>query len=173
MILAKIFKSKKQRLKEKANSERAFDRGRQTSHAVIKIIDESINNTIIPALQHSDGLLCDGLTKLHKARQEDVYQYFNDHKKWLERLRVDAETRVNDDLGEWKYLLIELDLKADFDRYIAATLDPLFEKMNDNLKGNAAYAIARIGGHITDEMDAMSPDELKAYVEQRDGTLSE
>ena len=90
----------------------------------------------------------------------------------LKDLKQNAVDGVWDALGDWKYQLIEIGIKDDFDRYIAAKFDPVFEILDKNAREQMAYCAARISGHITDEMHAMTPDELKDFVARRDAGTS-
>ncbi|WP_100177262.1 hypothetical protein [Bradyrhizobium nitroreducens] len=87
----------------------------------------------------------------------------------LKELKQRASEGIWDSLSEWKSLIAQMGTKEDFDRYIAHKLDPVWEELNKNATEQLAYCVARISGHITDEMHAMSPDKLREFVERTKG----
>jgi hypothetical protein len=52
-----------------------------------------------------------------------------------------------------------------------APLRWLWEAIETAASQESVYALARLTGHITDEMHAMTPDEFREYVAREKGTV--
>jgi hypothetical protein len=161
-------KEQKQRTKD-AQLERATDLGRRMSQTVVGLIDTFFDEKVMPlAIKANADLVHDMETHHHDATTDEAMNLLVTYRENLEVLKENAVTDVWDVLGEWKYNLMEAGLKGEFDRYIAQKFDPVWETSKTIATEQMAYCAARITGHVTDEMHAMTPDELKEYVRSRD-----
>jgi hypothetical protein len=98
--------------------------------------------------------------KLTTAHAIGDWQAFVDQ---FEKYRSNMKSKLEEFIGEWKYTLVEIGLKAEFDEYIEQELERIVVQMNEVATEQLVYAIARIKGLITDEEHLMSPDELRAH----------
>jgi hypothetical protein len=167
-----LLKTKAQREQEKRDQEakltRAHDMGRQMSETVTQLIDSFFDEKIMPvAISVNKALVHDLEIHHHDETTDEAMDLVVDYGNRLKDLRQRAIDGIWDNLGEWKYALIKMDMKDDFDRYIAHKLNPVWEELSKNATEQMAYCAARITGHITDEMHAMTPEELKEYVERK------
>jgi hypothetical protein len=172
VALFRLFKSKAERDQERRAEEakltRAHDLGRRTSETVTQLIDKFFDEKVSPvAIKVNKALVHDLETHHHDKTVDDAMDLVVDYQERLKNLKQAAIDGIWDSLGEWKYALINTGMKDDFDRYIAHKLNPLWETLSKNATGEMAYCATRITGHITDEMHAMTPDELREYVERR------
>jgi hypothetical protein len=164
-----LFKSRVEREADKraedAKLARAYDLGRRTSDTVIKLIDAFFDEKVVPVARNVNSAFERQMEGYHHdGYTQDAMAMFVDYSAKLKDLKQNAVDGTWDSLGEWKYLLIKEGTKADFDRYIAHKYDPVWKELDDNASAQMAYCAARISGHITDEMHAMTPDELKEYM---------
>jgi hypothetical protein len=167
-----LFKSKAEQDQEERAEEakltRAHDMGRQMSETVTQLIDIFFDEKVRPVvIKVNKALVHDLETHHHDKTMDDAMDLVVDYEDRLKDLKQTAIDGIWDSLGEWKYALIKTGMKDDFDRYIAHRLDPVWETLSTNATEQMAYCAARITGHITDEMHAMTPAELKEYVERR------
>jgi hypothetical protein len=172
-----LFKSKSERGQEALATEakltRAYDMGRRTSATVTQLIDTFYDEKVLPVCKNvADACNNDFERHHHDETTDDAMALCVNFGAQLKDLKQNAVDGVWDALGDWKYQLIEIGIKDDFDRYIAAKFDPVFEILDKNAREQMAYCAARISGHITDEMHAMTPDELKDFVARRDAGTS-
>lgn len=161
-----LFKSKAERDQEgraeEAKLTRAHDMGRRMSQTVTQLIDTFFDEKVRPVVITVNKALVDDLeTHHHDKTTDDAMDLVVDYKDRLKELKRTAVDGIWDSLGEWKYTLINMGMKGDFDRYIAHKLDPVWETLSKNATEQMAYCVARITGHITDEMHATTLDELK------------
>jgi hypothetical protein len=168
-----LFKSKSERDQEARATEakltRAHDLGRRASATVTKIIDTFYDQKVLPVCKNvAEACNNDFERHHHDETIDDAMALYVNFGAQLKDLKQSAVDGVWDTLGDWKYQLIEIGMKEDFDRYIAAKFDPIFEIVDKNATEQMAYCAARISGHITDAMHAMTPDELKEFVARRD-----
>jgi hypothetical protein len=172
-----LFKSTSERDQETRETEakltRAHDMGRQISQTVTEAIDTFFDEKIMPVAANVNNAMIDELeTHHHDETVDEAMNVVVDYGNRLKELKQRAIDGIWDNLGEWKSALIKMEMKEDFDRYIAHKLDPLWEELSENATAQLAYCVARITGHMTDEMHAMTPDELKDFVARRDADKS-
>jgi hypothetical protein len=172
MALFGLLKSKAEREQKARNQEaklaHARDMGRQLSQNVTQLIDAFFDEKIMPvAIRVNKAVVHDLEAHHHDATTDEAMDLVADYRNRLEELKRTAVDGIWDSLGEWKSALIKMDMKEDFDRYIAHKLDPVWQELSKNATEQMAYCVARITGHITDEMHAMTPDELREYVKGR------
>lgn len=168
-----IFKSKSERDQEARDTEaklaRAHDLGRQMSVTVTNIIDTFYDEKVLPVCKNVVRACNNDLEQHHHDETtDDAMALCINFGAQLNDFKRSAVNGVWDTLGDWKYQLIEMGMKEDFDRYIAAKFDPIFEAVEKNATEQMAYCAARISGHITDEMHEMTPDELNEFIARRD-----
>lgn len=168
MALFGFLKSKAQREQEAQDKEkltRAHEMGRQMSAAITQHIDTFFDEKIMPVAVNVNKALVNQLEEHHHDETtNEAMDVVVDYGNRLKELKQRASEGIWDSLSEWKSLIAQMGTKEDFDRYIAHKLDPVWEELNKNATEQLAYCVARISGHITDEMHAMSPDELREFV---------
>jgi hypothetical protein len=127
------------------------------------VIDEVLQRRAMPVAKAMCNLYRRRMADLHKSTHAEAIAEWQVLQNHVARYRTQITDEVNDALGEWKYLLIEMDTKADFDRYIDVKVGNFITVMEEIGKEELLYACARISGKITDEEHAMSPEEFKAH----------
>ena len=153
---------------EEAKLTRAHDMGRQMSETVTQLIDTFFDEKVSPVVINVNKALVHDLeTHHHDKTMDDAMGLVVDYEDRLKDLKQTVIDGIWNSLGEWKYAAISMGMKDDFDRYIAHKLDPVWETLSKNATEQMAYCAARITGRITDEMHAMTPDELEEYVSSR------
>lgn len=153
---------------EEAELTRAHDMGRQMTQTVTQLIDTFFDEKVRPVVINVNKALVHDLEAHHHDKTTDgLMSLLVDYEDRLKGLKQAAVDGIWESLGEWKYQLIRVGVKDDFDRYIAHKLDPIWETLSKHATEQGAYCAARITGHITDETHAMTPDELKEYVQRR------
>jgi len=164
-----VFKSKaekdREQRAEQAKLARAYDMGRRTVETVIPLIDAFFDEKVVPVARNINQTFDRAMEgRHHDTTTDEAMALLVDYQDKLKGLKQAAFEGVWDSLGEWKYALIEAGDKEDFDRYIVHKFDPVWETLSNNAVEQMAYCAARITGHITDEMHAMTPDEFREYV---------
>jgi hypothetical protein len=167
-----LLKSKAQREQEARDQEAklasAHDMERKISQTVTQAIDAFYDEKIMPvAVNVNKALAYDLELHHHDETTDDAMNSIVDYGNRLRDLKQAAIDGIWNNLGEWKSAIVKMDMKEDFDRYIAHKIDPLWEELSKNATEQMAYCATRITGHITDEMHAMTPDELQEYVKRR------
>ena len=170
-IFARIFKSKHEREAEQrrkmANDARSFDYGGRVAQTVTAIIDDWREEKLVPFAQEKTSTFKKAIERCHKdSSPESAFALLSEFNRNIEIWKAQSVEAVWVALGEWKYSLIETGLKTEFDPYIDAMFGNVWKAMNEVATDEMAYCLARQGGHITDEMHAMTPDEFGRFVRE-------
>jgi len=168
-MVFKFFKSKSERerlrLAKEAELERAHDLGREIAREIMARINAQFEEVIIPALGRACQSITQSFESLHKdGTINDVLNLSNQAQSKIDNSKREIIEGIWIRIGDLKYLAIEHGIRDDIQEYIERRLTPLFQQLQEQIQGDRAYAILRITGHVTDEMHAMSTDELAAYV---------
>jgi hypothetical protein len=154
-----LFKSKAERdqtrREEDAAAKRAYDYTRKTSKAVLSLIDTYRDEKVVPVAADALKSLKAQLDLCHKDASFDrVTEIQLQFAGLVKGMAHAATVGVWDCLGDWNYTLIGTGLKDEFDRYISVTFGNIWKHVEERAKGEATYVVARISGHVTDEMHA-------------------
>jgi hypothetical protein len=143
------------RREEDAAATRAYDYTRKTSKTVLSLIDTYRDEKVVPVAADALKSLKAQLDLCHKDasfdRVTEIQLEFADLVKGMAHA---ATVGVWDSLGDWNYTLIGTGLRDEFDRYISVTFGNIWKHVEERAKGEATYVVARISGHVTDEMHA-------------------
>jgi hypothetical protein len=163
-LLSRLFRSKATRETEarveEAKVARAYDTGRQMANTIFSVIDAFHDEKFIPVAKEFKNTFNAAMATHHKdttiaGAMELLRRVDSD----IENLKAEAFEGVWNELGEWKYLSIEMGSKEDFDRYINQKFNAIGAALSKNATENTAYCLARISGHITDQMHGLTPEE--------------
>jgi hypothetical protein len=134
-----LFKSKAERDQEERVEEakltRAHDMGRQMSETVTQLIDSFFDEKVMSvAINVNKALEHDLEAHQHDRTTDDAMNLVVDYGERMKELKQRAIEGIWDSLGEWKYALIRMGMKDDFDRYIEHKLDPVWETLSKNAR---------------------------------------
>jgi hypothetical protein len=105
------------------------------------------------------------LEKTHKQTEAEVAAQFQFCLDVIEEYKTRMPNEVHEFVEEYfkeaKDMMTEMGMREIADEYIQARLNPIVERVTKNVQDEAAYALARVRGMITDEQHAMSIEELK------------
>lgn len=171
MWFSNLFKSRHQkeveRLKKKADEERALDAGKAASNETIKILDNFFENRAEPVAIAMMKVWRERIGITHHQDTSDAVSEYQIMMSEIHKYRDQMFDEARNSLGEWKYLAIEIGFIDLVEKYIDQKLNNIVELMNSATRDDVAYAFARIKGIISEEEHAMSPEELKIHLENK------
>jgi hypothetical protein len=171
MWFSNLFKSRHQketeRLKKKAEMERASDLGDAASKEIMNILNSFFEQRAEPVSIAMMKIWRERIKETHKQQVSDAVSEFQIVVDEIHKYRKQMFNEARNSLGEWKYTAIEMGIMDLIEKYINAQLDKIVELMNNATRDDAAYAFVRIKGYISDEEDKMSPEELNAHLEKK------
>ncbi|MEN3231999.1 hypothetical protein PUR21_31075 [Methylorubrum rhodesianum] len=171
MWFSSIFKSRHQRevdrLKKKADLERALDAGKAASKQTLQILDNFFEQRAEPVAIAMMKIWRERIEITHKLEITDAISEYQIVMAEIQTYREQMFGEAKDALGEWKYLAIEVGFIDSIEKYIEQKITNIVDLMNSATRDDVAYAAARIKGIISDEQHTMSPEELKADIEKK------
>jgi hypothetical protein len=143
------------RREEEAAAARAYDYTRKTSKALLGLIDTYRNEKVVPVAADALKTFKEQLDLRHEDTSFDrVTEMQAQFASLVKDMAHAATMGVWDNLGEWNHTLIGTALKNELDRYISVTFGNIWRHVEERATGEATYVLARICGHVTDEMHA-------------------